>query len=37
MLSPVPHAASAMAPRQGMCPPGKMCSRMKSEDARYSS
>ena len=34
---PVPRAASTMAPMEGRWPPGKMCSRMKSEDAQYAS
>ena len=33
-VSPVPLQASAIAAMQGRCPPGKMCSRMKSEEAQ---
>ncbi len=33
----VGRAASTMAPIDGRWPPGKMCSRMKSLDAQYSS
>lgn len=35
--SPVPRAASTIAPMLGRCPPGKTCSRMKSEDLQYAS
>lgn len=34
---PVPRAESTMTPMQGRWPPGKMCSRMKSEDLQYAS